>query len=273
MSEIICPVCFHACHLKEGQTGLCRARRNKHGKSVCANYGRLTSLAMDPIEKKPFARFYPGSYILSAGSYGCNLACPFCQNSTISMTDEHTAYWREYSPEELCEAALQEPENLGLAFTYNEPLISFEYIMDCARILKPKGKKIVIVSNGTVSRSVLESLMPYVDAMNIDLKGSEEFYRNELGGSYAMSRDTITYVYDKCHLEVTTLLIPGKNDNEEFIEEEAAWLASLDDSIVLHLSRYFPRYHYDLPPTDIEIMKHLKEVAQKHLKYVYLGNV
>ena len=271
--EIVCDLCCHHCRVKEGETGFCRARRNVHGVNTCDNYGRLTAVAMDPIEKKPLVRFYPGSMILSVGSYGCNLACPFCQNYSISMRNEKTAEYQYVSPEELCDLVLQHDESIGLAFTYNEPLISYEYILDCAKILKPQGKKIVLVSKGMIARAVLEQLMPYVDAMNIDLKGDRDFYHNELHGDYDMVRDTIRYVYDKCHLEVTTLVIPGKNDSEAFIEEQARFLASLSDEIVYHLSRYFPRYHYEIPATPADTIYRLQKTAQKYLKYVYTGNI
>lgn len=273
MSEIVCDDCMHHCHLAEGKTGFCRARRNVHGQNVCDNYGRLTSMAMDPIEKKPFARYYPGSLILSVGSYGCNLACPFCQNSTISMVDESHVTYRTVMPDHLAEIVMAHPESIGLAFTYNEPLISWEYIRDCAKILKPQEKKIVLVTNGCISHAVMETLIPYIDAMNIDLKGDAQFYKNELHGSLDLVKQTISYVYDKCHLEVTTLVIPGKNDSEAFIENEASWLSSLSKEIPLHLSRYFPRYHYELPATDVDHMKKLQKCAQKYLSWVYLGNV
>jgi len=273
MAEIVCDICTHHCHLPQGQTGFCRARRNVDGVNTCDNYGRLTAIAMDPIEKKPLVRFYPGSMILSVGSYGCSLACPFCQNYSISMRNETTADYRYVSAEELCALVLAHPESIGLAFTYNEPLISWEYILDCAKILKPKGKKIVIVSNGMVEQHILAKLMPYTDAMNIDLKGDRDFYRNELHGDYDMVRKAIAYVYDKCHLEVTTLVIPGKNDSVSFIEEQSQFLASLSDEIVYHLSRYFPRYHYDIPATPVDTIFTLQKTAEKYLKYVYTGNI
>lgn len=272
MSEMVCDICFHHCVLAEGKTGFCRARTVVNGKNGCANYGRITSMAMDPIEKKPFRRFYPGSMILTVGSYGCNLSCPFCQNSMISMVNEDQVEWRYFSPEELCRIALRQEDNLGIAFSYNEPLISYEYIIDCARLLRKQDKKTAVVTNGTVSVDVLKKVIPFVDAMNIDYKGNMEYYQ-ELNGSEEMTRKAIEYACDKCHLEVTTLLIPGKNDNSSFIEKEAQWLAQLDSDIVLHLSRYFPRYKYHLPPTDINVMRQAAQTAKKYLKYVYLGNI
>lgn len=212
MSEVLCPGCFHHCLIPEGKNGLCRARGTRSGKNVCVNYGRITSLAMDPIEKKPLKHFYPGSWILSAGSYGCNLSCPFCQNSMISMADEFSVSYRAISPEELAEIALREEDNLGIAFTYNEPMISWEYLIDTAALLRPHGKKIVLVTNGCVSDDVLDLLLPYVDAMNIDLKGDAVFYQ-ELGGSDEMVRHTI----ERC----------GNSHN--FFHMDEAWKANYSE--------------------------------------------
>lgn len=273
MSSIICTYCPHHCQIPEGRTGLCRARINREGRNCCANYGRITSLALDPIEKKPLAHFYPGTMIVSCGSYGCNLACPFCQNNTISMRDENHVHWQYISPEEMKDIVMRETNAIGLAFTYNEPLISFEYIVDCAKLLKPAGKKIVLVTNGMIDRSIMEQLLPYVDAMNIDLKGNEVFYRDELHGSYDVVKENIALCAKHCHVEVTTLVIPGKNDDAKWIEEQAEFLSTCDPDIVYHLTRYFPRYKYEIPPTEKEVLYALQRVAQKHLRYVELGNV
>lgn len=267
-----CDVCFHHCNLQEGKTGFCRARMNLNGVNTCINYGKITSAAFDPIEKKPLAHFYPGSIILSVGSYGCNLACPFCQNYDISMTDNHSAYYQEVDIEDLIYLALRDKENLGIAFTYNEPLISYEMILDIAPVLHEHGKKVVLVTNGTANQNILEKVIPHVDAMNIDLKGDETFYK-ELGGDYQSVRNTIEYVYDKCHLEITTLIIPGKNDSDTFIVEQAQWLSSLDPDIPWHLSRYFPRYKYTIQSTPKETIFHLKNIAQKYMHHVYTGNI
>jgi pyruvate formate lyase activating enzyme len=248
---------------------------NRDGRIVPVNYGKLTSISMDPIEKKPFARFFPGSMILSVGSFGCSLACPFCQNHEISQAGEGDIPYRTVSPEELADLAMSVRGNLGIAFTYNEPLIAWEYIRDTGKLLKKADpeKKIAVVTNGMAEKNVLEEIMPYVDAMNIDYKGDSGFYRKVLSGSGECVRDAIEYVYDKCHLEVTTLVIPGVNDDPEWIGEEASWLASLDDSIPLHLSRYFPRYRYDTPETPRETILELAEAAERYLKYVYAGNM
>ena len=272
MNELRCEVCFHHCVLKKGMYGRCRARMNRNGENVCANYGRITSLALDPIEKKPLAMFYPGSLILSAGSYGCNLSCPFCQNWQISMADEDTSGFEEWNAEQLASLILKTDDSIGIAFTYNEPLIEWEYIRDVAELVKPAGKQVVLVSNGCAEPWVLKELAPYIDAMNIDLKGDAAFYR-ELGGSYDAVKETIAYMHDKCHVEITSLIIPGKNDSREWVKNEAAWIAGLDPEIPLHLTRYFPRFRYSIPATPPQTLYDLKEAAETSLRHVFTGNV
>ncbi len=271
MSEIVCGICGRHCHLKDGQTGFCRARKNDNGRNVCANYGRITSMAMDPIEKKPLRRFYPGSSILSVGSYGCNFACPFCQNYRISMSDSESVRWVYVSPEDLAARIRSIPANLGIAFTYNEPLISYEYIIDTAKMIRP-DYKVVLVSNGGVTAQVLDQVLPYVDAINVDLKGDVNYYR-ELGGSYDLVKATIAACVPRIHTEVTTLVIPGKNDDPSWVDSESKWLSELSPDTVLHLSRYFPRYHYAIEASPRETILELQKVAQKHLRYVYTGNM
>ena len=272
MPEIICDICPHHCRLAEGQTGFCRARKNLQGRNTCINYGMITSAAIDPIEKKPLVGFYPGSSILSVGSFGCNLACPFCQNHEISMHGENeiTAYYM--SPQDLLELALRHRESIGVTFTYNEPLISWEYVLESSRLLKEHKQKTVLVTNGCVEEHIIKAILPYIDALNIDLKGDEKFYR-ELSGDYRTVKNTIRLAAESCHVEVTILLIPGKNDNEEFIRTEAGWLAELEKQPILHLSRYFPAYRYMIPPTDVDKMKRLQTVALEYLTDVRLGNV
>ncbi|HPE16620.1 MAG TPA: radical SAM protein, partial [Oscillospiraceae bacterium] len=211
--KAVCPICPHHCALEEGQTGLCRARTNTGGVVTANNYARLTSLALDPIEKKPLRRFYPGSSILSAGSYGCNLRCPFCQNCEISMADAGIQTVT-VQPEELVRRALAlvPRGNIGLAFTYNEPLVGYEYVRDCARLAHEAELKTVLVTNGTVCREPLLALLPDIDAMNIDLKGFTQRFYDLVGGDLETVREAIALSASRCHVEVTTLIIPGEND-------------------------------------------------------------
>lgn len=275
MERVICVLCPKRCALSEGQRGFCRGRGNVAGKVTAVNYGKVTSLALDPIEKKPLARFHPGGYILSVGSFGCNLRCPFCQNHEISQADEGFPH-REVSPETLVQLAVnlskEEPGNLGVAFTYNEPLIGYEFVLDTARRLRQEGLSTVLVTNGMIEEELLRKILPYVDAMNIDLKGfSEEFYR-WIQGDFETVRRTIALASENCHVEVTTLVVPGRNDNPMEMADEAAWLASLDPEIPLHISRYFPRWQMSETATEVSRIRELCHVAEKYLRYVYKGN-
>ena len=202
--KAICGVCPRHCEIEEGETGFCRARENRGGKVICGNYGKLTSLALDPIEKKPLRRYCPGYMILSVGSYGCNLACPFCQNSEISQAGANDIRTEYVSPEELVRYADEQRENgnLGIAFTYNEPLIGYEYVMDTAKLAHEHDMKNVLVTNGYVCRGPLEELMPYIDAMNIDLKGADDEYYRWLGGDIDTVMETIEIGRASCRERV-----------------------------------------------------------------------
>ena len=273
--EAVCPVCPHHCLLAEGQTGRCRARKNREGKIVSINYGKLTSLMLDPIEKKPLRRFFPGSRILSVGSFGCNLACPFCQNYEISMADSGQAHWQEVTPEALAGLAqeYQSYGNIGVAFTYNEPLVGYEFVRDTARLVRERGMKNVLVTNGCAEPLVLEELLPYVDAMNIDLKGFTGEWYEKLGGDLETVKRFIARAAQDCHVELTTLIVPGENDSEEEMDREARWIASLDWEIPLHVTRFFPQYRMaDKAPTPVERVYRLRNTAAQWLRYVYVGN-
>ncbi|MDD4075900.1 MAG: AmmeMemoRadiSam system radical SAM enzyme [Eubacteriales bacterium] len=269
-----CELCPHHCNLDEGEIGFCKGRTNKNGRIVPNNYGRVTSLALDPIEKKPLARFHPGSQILSVGSYGCNLRCPFCQNHDISMADS-TVDAAYFAPEFLVRTALSAVDdgNIGLAFTYNEPLISYEYIRDCARLAKKNDLSIVLVTNGMICEEPLLSLLPYIDAMNIDLKGTTQAFYDIVKGDLETVKTTIAIAAFRCHVEITSLIIPGLNDTEEEMAALSGWLASIDPAIPLHVTRFFPRHQMkDRPPTPIETVERLRDVAAEKLRYVYTGN-
>lgn len=269
---IRCDLCPHHCVLKGGQTGFCHQRMNKEGSIVLKDYGAITSLSLDPIEKKPLYHFYPNTKILSVGSYGCNMKCPFCQNYTISQ-DKGSSVQVHTTPEKLVEVALdlKKEGNIGIAFTYNEPLISYEFICDTFVLCKKHELKTVIVSNGMIEEKYIKELLPLVDAWNVDLKGFKEDIYNKLSGDLNTVKKSVYYA-STSHLEVTSLIVPGINDSLEDMEEEAKWLASIDPNIVLHITRYFPEYHYHESPTSIELIDQMVEVAKKYLKNVYRGN-
>ena len=273
--SVTCELCFHHCRLEEGQTGFCRARTGRNGAVVPLNYGKLTSLALDPIEKKPLRRFHPGSLILSVGSFGCNLRCPFCQNHEISMAGEAEIQTVKVSPAQLAAKAseLRAHGNIGVAYTYNEPLVSYEYVRDCAGLVHEQGMVNVLVTNGTIDEGPWRALLPLIDAANIDLKGFTPAWYRRLGGDLETVKRSIALAAERCHVEVTTLLIPGENDSAEEIRALAQWLASVSQSIPLHLSRFFPQYKMtDRPPTPVEQVYRLAEAAQEYLSHVYTGN-
>ena len=269
-----CTLCFHHCQLDEGQTGFCRARAGRGDKIVPLNYGHLTSLALDPIEKKPLRRFHPGSQILSVGSFGCNLRCPFCQNASIAQVGSE-APTRNATPEELANLArvLVPRGNIGVAYTYNEPLVGYEYVRDCAERIHQAGLLNVLVSNGTIEEKSWRELLPLIDAANIDLKGFSDSWYRSLSGDLATVKRNIAIAAEHCHVEVTTLIIPGSNDSPAEMQAEAKWLAAINPHIPLHISRFFPRHHMsDHPPTPVDTIYHLADIAREHLRYVYTGN-
>lgn len=272
---IRCDVCMHRCLLEDGQTGMCRARKRLGNRIIPLNYGRVTSLALDPIEKKPLARFCPGSMILSVGSYGCNLRCPFCQNHEISMAGEEDGPAVAMSPEELADKAyeLKARGNIGVAYTYNEPLVGWEFVRDTSLLVKRAGMKNVVVTNASVSDRVLDAVLPFTDAMNIDLKGFTEDYYRRLGGSLEVVMHSIRRAAETCHVELTTLIVPGENDTEDEMRRLAAWVADVSPSIPLHVTRFFPRWRMtDREATDIMAVYSLAEIAREYLESVFIGN-
>ncbi len=282
-----CDVCFRHCEIPEGGRGFCGARTAVNGIVRAENYGKITGLALDPIEKKPLRRFHPGSRILSVGSYGCNLRCPFCQNHDISWSAEAMSLadrTERISPEELVTAALHARVrgNIGIAFTYNEPLVGWEFVRDTAKLSHQAGLVNVLVSNGMAEPSVLDAVGPYIDAMNIDLKGfTETYYSHVLGGDLDMVKTFITKAVQFSHVELTTLIVPDENDSEQEMRNLAGWVALLTDAegkiigpeIPLHISRFFPRFHMtDRQATDVRRIYRLAEIAAEKLKHVYTGN-
>ncbi|MCR5271547.1 MAG: AmmeMemoRadiSam system radical SAM enzyme [Lachnospiraceae bacterium] len=276
-----CGVCFRKCEIKEGELGLCGARTCINGEVVPDNYGKMTSLALDPIEKKPLRRFFPGTLVLSYGSYGCSLRCPFCQNHEISWSNEAVRFRDEadeITPEELAETAkyYEKDKNIGVAYTYNEPLVGYEFVRDTAKLVHEKGMKNILVTSGNASISVLDELAPYIDAMNIDLKGfTDRYYKDVIKGDLQMVKEFIEASVKFCHVEITTLIIPGENDTEDEMCSLSKWISNLNGmgDIPLHISRFFPRFHMtDREATEVEQVYKLAEVARENLKYVYTGN-
>ena len=269
-----CDICFHHCSLAEGQTGFCGARKNVGGKVICDNYGKITAAALDPIEKKPLKHFFPGSRIFSIGSYGCNLHCPFCQNSDISMQYSRIPT-RTISPEDLVREAvtLKKDGNIGIAYTYNEPFISYEYVLDSAKLAHENGLKNVMVTNGTVEEEPLRAILPLIDAFNIDLKAFNQEYYDMISGNFEVVKRTIAIAAGQSHVEVTTLIVTGENDSDAEMESLSAWLASVNPEIPYHVSRFFPNYQMqDRAATPVKTIYHLADIARKHLKFVYTGN-
>ena len=273
----LCELCPRYCQIKEGSTGACGVRANMKNGLVAAGYSVVSALALDPIEKKPLYLFHPGCQILSIGGFGCNFHCPFCQNSEISLEFKNTNSRRSrklMSVDDIVSHAQNAipAGNIGVAYTYNEPLIAYEFLLDCAKAVRNAGLKNVLVTNGCINPKPLETLLPNIDAMNIDLKAySKDFYK-KIGGNLETVKNTIIQAHRNCHIEITTLVIPDENEND--IEPISKWLSEIDPHIPLHLSRFFPRYEYsDKLPTPIQTLTNLQKTAQKYLQNVFIGNV
>ncbi len=270
-----CLLCPHFCLIQPGESGICGVRENSGEKISLTTYGVISGYALDPVEKKPLYHFYPGKYIISVGSYGCNLRCDFCQNYHISQHIDKGGNFR-LPPEELVRRARKTSDNIGIAYTYNEPIIWYEYVMDCAKLAASEGLKNVMVTNGYINRKPLADLIDVTDAFNIDLKAFDnEFYRRYTGSTLKPVMETISDVAASGkHLEITTLILPGLNDSADAMKREAEWIATTAGrGVPLHLSRYFPMYKRDDPPTPADTILLLKDTASEYLDYVYTGNM
>jgi pyruvate formate lyase activating enzyme len=268
--RVVCYLCPHECVIAQDKAGRCLGRKNVGGELVAASYGEIVSIAVDPIEKKPLYHFLPGSEILSVATYGCNLRCPFCQNSEIS---QQVAPSRHVEPDEIL-ALAKRHGTPSLAYTYNEPCIWYEYLMDAGKLMQGAGIRNVLVTNGMLNPEPLAELLPLVAAMNIDLKSiRSEFYRDYVQGDLDTVLNTIRTAAKACHVELTNLLIPGRNDSPAEIAELVDFVASLGRETVLHFSRYFPRHEETEPPTPTEKLVEAAAIARQKLDYVYLGNV
>ncbi len=272
-----CNLCPWNCVLKAGQTGVCKVRTNENGTLYTQVYNQIAAFGIDPIEKKPLYHFYPGRNILSIGGIGCNLHCTFCQNHRISQcfATEFKGF-QKITTEKIVIEALKTFHNIGIAYTYNEPFTFFEFMMDTARLAHEKGLKNVAVSNGYINTTPLKELLPFLDALNVDLKAfNDDFYQKQTKGKLEHVMETLKIISkSKAHLEITNLIIPGLNDDITEFEEMVKWISGeLNNTIPLHLSRYYPQYKLNIPPTPVEKMQELYATAKKYLKHVYLGNV
>jgi len=267
-----CLLCPQRCKIPEGKTGFCKVRRNKGGRLYSLIYGETTSIALDPIEKKPLYHFHPGAQILSLGTKGCNLSCRFCQNWTISQ--DPNCPTRPITPKETI-AKAKKVDSIGIAYTYNEPFIWYEFIADTARLAREAGFKNVLVTNGFVNQEPLKELLPLIDAMNIDLKSMDDsFYIQHCRGSLYPVLETIKTASKTCHIELTNLVIPTLNDTDEHFERLVDWVEkNAGPQVPLHFSRYFPCNKMDIPPTHIDTLRRAEKIAKTKLKHVHLGNV
>ena len=273
--KIICGLCPQNCIIADDRKGFCGVRRNKDGILYSDSFGKISALAFDPIEKKPLYHFFPGKQILSIGSLGCNLKCVFCQNSDISQNSNFSNL-NSVTPDFLLETALSNKNNIGIAYTYNEPLINFEFVCETAKLFSKYNLKNVLVSNGLINEEPLKELLQYIDAANIDLKGiTNEFYKKNCGaGTPENVLNTIKTLYSNGKtVEATNLIVTGANDKIEDIKKLVDAISDISKNIPLHFSRYFPRYKYEMPPTDEKIITAAFEYAKTKLNYVYAGNI
>ena len=270
---IKCLLCPKECLINEGKVGFCRTRKNINGKLYSLIYAKVSSFGFDPIEKKPLYHFLPGSPVLSLGTVGCNFSCSFCQNWQISQANVEDVSLDIISPEKTVNLAVKN-HSPGIAYTYSEPSIWYEYIFDTAQLAKKSNIKNILITNGFINHEPLIKLLPYMDAMNIDLKSfRNSFYQKYCKGNLSSVLKTIELSRKYCHVEITNLLISGLNDSEEEIKNMTDWIASLEPKIPLHFSRYFPCYKMNIPATPISTLYKARDIAQKKLKYVYLGNI
>lgn len=275
--KVICNLCPQHCVISRGMTGMCRVRENKDGELFSTIYGKVASIHMDPVEKKPLYHFFPGKSILSIGAVGCNLRCNFCQNFEISQAGvEEVDFLREYNVNQILSMAALDRNNAGIAFTYNEPGIWIEFMLELATQNRSRGMKNVMVTNGYLERKPLESLVKCIDAFSVDLKGfSDTFYKRILQGKLKPVLDNLEFIKASgCHLELVNLVIPGLNDDLTVFEKMIEWITGkLGKDTVLHISAYSPRYLSNIPPTPQTTLFEMKTIAKSQLDFVYCGNI
>jgi pyruvate formate lyase activating enzyme len=267
-----CRLCPHNCaHIAPGKTGVCRVRKNVDGTLVSLVWGEVTSVNLDPIEKKPLYHFHPGTDILSIGTWGCNFHCDFCQNWQISQQQVETT---AMTPEEVARTAGRNG-SIGVAYTYNEPSIWFEFVCDCAAKVRAAGLRNVLVTNGFINPEPAAEWLPLIDALNIDIKSMDDaFYRTQTGGRLQPVLDAAVQAKQRTHVEITNLVIPTLNDTDDHFERLSTWMAgNLGRGTPLHLSAYFPRFKLKIGPTSHDVLERARSICARHLDHVYLGNV
>lgn len=276
--DVKCKTCMHGCIIKPGKWGICKMRRNENGVLKVYNYGVVSSIALDPIEKKPLHNFKPGSDVLSFGSVGCNFRCKHCQNYTISTADLNYPYLKELKPEDVLKLAKDYNAD-GIAWTYNEPSIWHEFALDSSVLVKREGFYVVYVTNGYMSFEAIDQFEGILDAANIDVKAfDEEFYKRIVGVGAKLERvlDCVKYLHRRgVFIELTYLIIPDENDSEDEIRAFAEWVVDLDKRIPVHFSRFHPDYQMlDKISTPIKTIERAVEIAKDvGVEYVYVGNV
>ena len=275
--KLKCNLCPHNCLIKEGNTGICNVRRHSDGKLLSENYGVLSAINFDPIEKKPLYHFFPGSLILSLGSFGCNMKCKCCQNWQISQTPiKDISLQHSYKPQDMLRLAKSRSNNIGVAYTYNEPTVWYEFMLETAKLFQSAGLKNTIVSNGFINEGPLLELLKYIDAFNIDLKAfNDKFYKEVSSARLEPVKKTLKAISKhKKHLEITNLVIPGLNDDESMFEDMVKWISDeLGINTVLHLSRYHPMYQMNIESTSSHSLERLYKIAASKLNYVFVGNI
>ena len=276
-NAVECNLCPHNCRIREGKPGICKVRFNFGGELVTMAYNQVAAIHVDPIEKKPLYHFYPGKNILSIGETGCNFQCSFCQNYSISQcSPENFSGFVNLSSAQIIEKAVNLTDNIGIAYTYNEPFTFYEFMFDCAKLAHSRGLLNVVVSNGFVNSEPLKKILPFIDAFNIDLKAfNNEFYKKLVKGKLQPVLESLKIIaHSGKHLEITNLVIPDKNDNITEFEEMVKWISDeAGPDRPLHLSRYYPAFKMDTPPTPSHSLEKFYNIASRHLNYVYLGNV
>lgn len=277
-NQVVCSLCPHNCRISDSKTGICKVRQNKNGVLTTKNYGRVSSIGFDPIEKKPLYHFYPGSEILSIGSVGCNLQCQFCQNWQISQTsvEDFKRRTEKIGSDEIIKIALSKEGNSGIAYTYNEPTVFFEFMLDTAKMAKKNNLNNVMVTNGFINEEPLNELNNLIDAYSVDLKAFNEafFIKYTKSGLEAVKNTLVNVSKANKHLEITNLVIPGLNDDKKEFRLMVKWIAeNIGKQTVLHISKYYPTYKLKVESTPIEKMLELNRIANEYLDYVFLGNV